>query len=89
MRTLSRRALREHGAIAAEGGLKNHTPEYFGYVQSSNDIAVFLDKHGMDGNKLVDDAGDTNAGFDALHESIVSVAIWEQINIAMSEQLAA
>lgn len=89
MRTLSRRALRENGAIAAEGGLKNHTPEYFGYVQSSNDIAAFLDQHGMNGKSLVEDAGDTNAGFDTLHESIVSIAIRERINNAMSEQLAA
>jgi hypothetical protein len=79
VRTLSRRAFREKGAIDAEGGLKDHTPEYFEYVKSSNRIAQYLKRNGMDGDAMVDEAGDTNAGFDKLHESIMIASLKKRI----------
>ena len=79
VRKLSRRALREKGAIDAEGGLKDHTPEYHEYVDSSNRIAKYLKAEGMDGEALVKEAGDTNAGFDKLHESMVIASIKKRL----------
>lgn len=76
---LSRRALRENGAVKAEGGLKNHTPEYHEYVDSSKSIATYLNAQGMDGDKMVDEAGDTNAGFDKLHDSIMIASIRQKL----------
>ncbi len=76
---LSRRALRENGAVKAEGGLKDHTPEYHEYVESSESIATYLNAQGMDGDKMVDEAGDTNAGFDQLHDSIMIASIRQKL----------
>ena len=76
---LSRRALRENGAVKAEGGLKDHTPEYHKYVESSESIATYLNAQGMDGDKMVDEAGDTNAGFDTLHDSIMIASIRQKL----------
>ncbi|MBP7114294.1 MAG: hypothetical protein KBA40_02460 [Candidatus Peribacteraceae bacterium] len=84
IRQLSRRALRENGAVKAEGGLKDHTPEYHEYVNSSNRIAKYLKAQGMDGGALVEEAGDTNAGFDKLHQSIVLASVKQRIE-KMSE----
>lgn len=85
MRMLSRRALRENGAIKAEGGLQNHTAEYHGYVASSDAIASFLNREGEAGDQLVEEAGDTNAGFDALHTAIVSVAMRHHLQTALQD----
>lgn len=76
---LSRRALRENGAVKAEGGLKNHTPEYHQYVESSENIASYLNAQGMDGDTMVDEAGDTNAGFEKLHDSIMIASIRQKL----------
>ena len=85
IRILSRRSLRENGAVKAEGGLKNHTPEYHGYVASSEAIADYLNGRGMDGEALVDEAGKTNVGFDELHQSIVIASIKDRLKADVPE----
>lgn len=90
IRHLSRRALRENGAVKAEGGLKDHTPEYHEYVNSSNRIAKYLTKNGLDGEALVEEAGDTNEGFDKLHQSIVLASVKQRFaKIPEAEQVLA
>lgn len=82
-RQLSRRALRENGAVEAEGGLKDHTPEYHEYVESSDAIATYLNGEGMDGDAMVNEAGDTNAGFEKLHESMIIASIKNRLKEEM------
>ncbi len=89
MRTVSRIAMRENGAVKAEGGLKDHTPEYHEYVGTSNRIAKYLNSNGQSGDQLVEEAGRTKQGFEKMTTAIQLAALQHQMNERMKQQATA
>jgi hypothetical protein len=75
----SRRMFRENGAVKAEGGLRNHTQEYHDWVKTAAATAKYLNEEGADGDRLVKAAGETNAGFAELTQTLATVAIRKRI----------
>lgn len=89
VRTRFRRLIfREHGAIEAEGGLKDHTPEYHEYSDVASATKEYLNGAGMNGTELVRWAGERRDGFQKLAGAMVSASIrrrlQEQGVVAMS-----
>lgn len=62
---------REDHAIAAEGGLKNHTSEYRGFVDTAQATEEHLNAVGMEGKKLREDAAKSTEGFRTLQEALL------------------
>jgi hypothetical protein len=73
--TISRTEDREFLAVEAEGGLQDHTPEYAMYVARAKAKAAFLDRQGFDGNRLVQESGNTVQGFRNMHAALVQAAM--------------
>lgn len=76
---ISRIGQREWDSVRAEGGLKNHTPEYFDHVETTNRIAKYLNENGEAGDALVQKAAMTNDGFREMTEAIQIAAIRKQL----------
>jgi hypothetical protein len=76
---IRRLVFREDGAIRAEGGLSDHTPEYQGYVKTSKAVARYLDESGQNGERMVEVAGDTSEGFRELQAAMVVAAVKKRI----------
>lgn len=72
---LQRRAMREDGAITAEGGVRHHTDEYRGFVRRADAIENYLNAAGEDGKGLRRKAALSNAGFAEMHDAMVRAAI--------------
>ncbi len=72
---LPRLTFREWHSVRAEGGLKNHTPEYFDHVETTNRIAKYLNQNGEAGDALVEKAAMTNDGFREMTEAMEIAAI--------------
>jgi hypothetical protein len=86
-RHVSRLALRENLSIKAEGGLSNHTPEYFGYVEKANAYAEVLDDAGQNGKAMVEEAGRTVEGFEKMHEAMYVASIQKALKTGALEDL--
>lgn len=78
-RHVNRLALRENLSIKAEGGLSNHTPEYFGYVKTADAYAEVLDDAGHNGRAMVEEAGRTVEGFEKMHQAMFVATIQKQL----------
>ncbi len=76
---IRRLVFREDKAIKAEGGLSDHTAEYREYVSTSKAVARYLDESGQNGERIVEEAGDTAEGFRELQAAMVVAAVKKRI----------
>lgn len=76
---LRRLGFREDLSIKAEGGLKDHTPEYHGFVATTDATREYLNEAGMDGDRLVHDAGRTVRGFEEMHHSLLQAVMQKRV----------
>jgi len=74
-----RLVFRENGSIKAEGGLKDHTPEYHNFVAVSDATAQYLNEAGANGDELVEAAGKSREGFMRLQQAMVMASLRKRL----------
>lgn len=74
-----RLTFREDRSIAAEGGLKDHTPEYHGFVKYADAVKGELNAAGENGEAMVNEAGYTVEGFQKVHAALARAAITKEM----------
>ncbi|MEQ1849273.1 MAG: hypothetical protein ABL890_01645 [Candidatus Peribacteraceae bacterium] len=75
---------REDESIEAEGGLKDHTPEYHDYVAHTKEVAEKLNAAGENGHALTREAARSVKGFEKVRQKLIE----HSIRTRMEKELA-